>query len=314
MNDRNITLITYHYVRPVRGSTFPMLKALELKDFESQLEYLSRTYQFVSAETVMALFNGQPVDLPPKPALLTFDDGYADHFRYVFPRLFDRKIKAAFYPTVTAAIDRQILDANRVHFVLASTTDPGPLIELIEHDVDLARRSYQLRTVDQYRAEFMTPSRFDEPRVAYVKRMLQFALPEGLRRKIADAAFRRFVTQDPSGFAEELYMGAEELRTLRASGMHIGLHGTTHGWLGKMSRPEQASEIKGSLRILELIGQPAKGFSFCFPYGSYNSDTIALLKEFGCSMALTNRSAVAQSTDSTFELPRLDTTELPRAG
>lgn len=313
MPDRSVTLVTYHYVRPLAGSQFPTLKALDLRAFEAQLDYLARHYQFVTMDTVIALFNGEPVELPPNPVLLTFDDGYADHFRYVFPRLFDRGVSGAFYPAAVTAIDRQILDANRVHFVLASIGDPDALIEMIEAGIEAERGAHQLWTVEQYRAEFMTASRFDEPRVAYAKRMLQFVLPDRLRQSIADAAFQRFVTRDEPGFAEELYMGPAELRTMRANGMHIGLHSDRHVWLGKLSREEQAAEITGSFRVLEMLGSPRRNFSFCFPYGNYNGDTLALLDGFGCSLALTTRSAVASLGDSRLEIPRLDTNQLPRA-
>lgn len=313
MLDRMLTLVTYHYVRPLAGSRYPSLKALDLEAFEAQLDFMARNYQFVTMDTVMAVFNGEPVDLPPNPVLLTFDDGYADHFRYVFPRLFDRGISGAFYPAAVTAIDRQILDANRVHFVLASIGDPDVLIEMIEAGVEAGRDAHQLWTVEQYRAEFMTASRFDQPRVAYAKRMLQFVLPDRLRQSIADAAFQRFVTKDEPGFAEELYLGAAELRTMRANGMHIGLHSDRHVWLGKLSREEQAAEIAGSFRVLEALDSPPRNFSFCFPYGNYNRDTLALLDDFGCALALTTRPAVASLRDPRFEVPRLDTNQLPRA-
>ena len=313
MSNSKITVVTYHYVRPLAGSQYPALKALDLKAFDAQLDYLSRNYQFVTMETAMALFNGAQVDLPPNPILLTFDDGYADHFRYVFPRLFDRGISGAFYPAAATAIDRQILDANRVHFVLAAIGNPDALIEMIEAGIEAGRAAHQLWTIEQYRAEFMTASRFDEPRVAYAKRMLQFVLPDRLRRSIADAAFRRFVSRDEPGFAEELYMGAAELRTMRANGMHIGLHGDKHVWLGKMSRDDQEAEITGSFRVLELLGSPRRNFSFCFPYGNYNRDTLSVLGDLGCALALTTRSAVAQTSDPRLEIPRIDTNHLPRA-
>jgi peptidoglycan/xylan/chitin deacetylase (PgdA/CDA1 family) len=312
MSCRSVTLVTYHYVRPLAGSQFPRLHGLDLSDFDAQLDYLHRHYHFVSNDTVRAMFNGEPVDLPPNPVLLTFDDGYADHFRYVFPRLFDRKISAAFYPAASSALDRQLLDANRVHFVLAAIGDPGALIEMIEGAIESGRASHQLWTVAQYRAEFMTRSRFDEPRVAYVKRMLQFGLPDGFRQTVADAAFQRFVTGDEAGFAEELYMGGAELRTMASGGQHIGLHSDRHVWLGKLPREEQEAEIKGSFRVLDALGMGQSGFSFCFPYGSYNQDTLSLLDDLGCGLAMTTRSAVASMADHRFELPRLDTTELPR--
>jgi peptidoglycan/xylan/chitin deacetylase (PgdA/CDA1 family) len=305
-----LTIITYHYVRPTWKTRFPGLKSLDLGAFEQQLKFLCRTHQFIPVETLIFFYKGEAVDLPKNPALLTFDDGFSDHFRYVFPRLFDLGIPGAFFPVATAALDRQILDAHRVHFVLASLSNPDLLIEMIEDRIEAERRVYQVLPVAKYRAEYMTRSRFDEPGVAYAKRMLQFVLPERLRSRIADEAFRRFVTVDAAAFAEELYMGTAELRTMRASGMHIGLHGDHHVWLGKMPRDAQEIEIKGAFRLLDALGLPRRGFSFCFPFGSYNNDTLSLLKDLGCAIGLTTRSALARLADSPLELPRIDTTHL----
>lgn len=312
MGATEVTLVTYHYVRPLAGSRFPELKALDLVAFERQLDYLAAHYRFVTTEQVMAAYRGEG-ELPPNGVLLTFDDGYADHFRYVLPRFLDRGISGDFYVTATAALDRQLMDVNRIQFTLASTNDIAALIAEIEAGIEAAQGEFGLKTLAEYRAELMMPNRFDGPDVAYVKRLLQSALPAALRAYLAAQLFRRFVTADEAGFVEELYMGPAELRAMQANGMHIGLHSNHHVWLDQMSREEQAAEIAGSKRICAALGQPETGFSFCAPYGRYNADTLDLLGEAGCAFAVTTRSAIAKLTDPPFEVPRLDTNEVPKA-
>lgn len=312
MGSAEVTLVTYHYVRPLAGSRFPQLKALDLAAFESQLDYLSAHYRFVGTEEVMAAFRGEG-ELPPKGVLLTFDDGYADHFRYVLPRLLDRGISGAFFVTATAALDRQLMDVNRIQFTLASTGDIAALVAELEAGIEAARSEFALKTLDQYRAELMRPNRFDGPQVAYVKRLLQAELPAALRERLAAGLFRRAVTADESGFVEELYMGSAELRAMDKNGMHVGLHSNRHVWLDQMNREEQAAEVAGSKRICAALGRPDRGFSFCAPYGRYNADTLDVLRREGCAFAVTTRSAVARLTDPPLEVPRLDTNELPKA-
>lgn len=312
MGAAEVTLVTYHYVRPLAGSRFPELKALDLAAFERQLDYLAANYRFVTTDEVMAAYRGEG-ELPPNGVLLTFDDGYADHFRYVMPRFLDRGISGAFFVTATAALDRQLMDVNRIQFTLASTGDVAALITEIEAGIEAARGEFALKTLAEYRAELLVPNRFDGPEVAYVKRLLQAALPDALRARLAAQLFRRFVTADEAGFVEELYMGPAELRAMQANGMHIGLHSNHHVWLDQMSCEEQAAEIYGSMRICAALGQPQTGFSFCAPYGRYNADTLDLLREAGCAFAVTTRSAVARLTDPPLEVPRLDTNEVPKA-
>jgi len=312
MGATEVTLVTYHYVRPLAGSRFPRLKALDLAVFERQLDYLAANYRFVRTDEVIAAYRGEG-DLPANGVLLTFDDGYSDHFRYVLPRFLDRGISGAFFVTATAALDRELMDVNRIQFTLASAGDVTALIDEIETGIEEGRGEFDLKSPSEYRAELMLPNRFDGPEVAYVKRLLQAALPDALRARLAARLFRRFVTSDEAGFVEELYMGPGELRTMRQSGMHIGLHGNHHVWLDKMSRNDQASEIAGSKRVCAAVGQPETGFSFCAPYGRYNCDTLDLLREAGCAFAVTTRSAVARLTDPPLEVPRLDTNEVPKA-
>ena len=48
-----LTIIMYHYVRPIKVSSFPGIKGLELKAFCRQLDYLEENYRIVSTEEVI---------------------------------------------------------------------------------------------------------------------------------------------------------------------------------------------------------------------------------------------------------------------
>ena len=110
---------------------FPKIKGLDLALFEQQLDYLQKHYSLISMEDLIeAIESGCP--LPPRPALLTFDDGYIDHYEHVFPRLAERSLQGSFFPVACAALDRKILDVNKIHFTLASDVDPDRLVDFIE--------------------------------------------------------------------------------------------------------------------------------------------------------------------------------------
>jgi hypothetical protein len=50
----------------------------------------------------------------------------------------------------------------------------------------------------------------------------------------------------------------------------------------------------------------------CYPYGSYNEETLDYLKKTGCSLGLTTAVAVAKlPADENLEIPRIDTNDLP---
>jgi peptidoglycan/xylan/chitin deacetylase (PgdA/CDA1 family) len=80
----------YHYVRELPPNTTDKLGyglSISPKAFDEQLAYLSRSgYQSVSMDDVVSrITKGTP--LPPKPVVLTFDDGYADFYTAALPVL-----------------------------------------------------------------------------------------------------------------------------------------------------------------------------------------------------------------------------------
>ena len=46
-------------------------------------------------------------------------------------------------------------------------------------------------------------------------------------------------------------------------------------------------EIKNSINFFKNLGFDTNSFSVCFPYGSYNRDTINLLKKYNIDFSLT---------------------------
>jgi peptidoglycan/xylan/chitin deacetylase (PgdA/CDA1 family) len=317
-----LTIVTYHYVRSRRDPRFPDVKALNASTFREQLDYIERNYDPVGVPEVIAALGGD-AQMPSRPILLTFDDGYLDHYTEVFPLLFERQIPGAFFAPLVAAAGRHVLETNKIQYVLAAGANPGELIAWIEQCIGEARRegASGVESIDRYRACFQAalPSdlglRFDSPEVLYVKRLLQHLLPEVLRSEIVDQLFRRHVSSDEADFAAGLYATIEQLSVMRSCGMYIGPHGASHRWLNYLSRDEQADDIDRSLEILNLVGGSRSEYAFCYPYGGYNADTLALLEQRGCAFALSTRLGIADlGKDPALQLPRIDCRDIATAG
>ena len=92
---KNLTAIVYHYVRPVKNSKYPNLKALEKNNFIKQLDYLKKNYSIISHKDLVnyILFKKKIKN----PCILTFDDGYKDHIKHVLPELKKEVFKAFFF-------------------------------------------------------------------------------------------------------------------------------------------------------------------------------------------------------------------------
>ncbi len=95
-------VLCYHDVRDKLADTlkaWPESAALDTQDLIEHFEWLKANgYHVVSLDAILAARNGGP-KLPPKPVLLSFDDGYASLYTRVFPLL-----KLFNYPAVVGLV------------------------------------------------------------------------------------------------------------------------------------------------------------------------------------------------------------------
>jgi len=301
----------YHYIRKINRSKYPEFKGLEIENFKIQLNYLESKFNIISAEDLID-FKTNNKSLPNKSCILTFDDGYKDHFVNVFPELKKRKLKGLFFPPGEAIIKRKMLDVNKIQFILASTKDKNKLVKelndlLIVYDINET-------DLDKLWKELSVPNRFDSKEVVYIKRVLQHTIPEKISNIISDILFKRFVTNDPYDFADKLYMSIEEIKTLINEGMYVGSQTMKHFWLNTLTKTEQDEEISNSIKFLESLGAPTQNWIMCYPYGAYNADTLDLLYKKNCAFGLTTRAGEANLKNENFlELPRFDTNDFPQS-
>lgn len=307
-----VTIVMYHYVRDPESTDYPAVHALRVAEFEHQLAYFQEHYNIVGASALFGhIRDDEP--LPPRPLMLTFDDGYRDHYTQVLPLLEQHKVPACFFPPARCALGEEVLDVNKIHFVLATAPSPDDLVEYIWARVQSESEQYGLDSPETYRQRVGHANRYDSAEVIFVKRMLQRELPPTMRHDIVDALFRRFVTEDEASFSRELYMSPEELQELRQAGMYIGSHGYTHSWLNALSAQQQEREIDQSLEFLRSVGCDTEHWMMCYPYGAYDESLLAILAARSCVAGVTTEVGLAQLGEGDpLTLPRLDTNDFPK--
>lgn len=310
-----MTVVMYHYVRELEHSRFPEIKGLTVQQFNGQLEYMQKYYTFVTAEDLISSLNGGSVRWPRNAAILTFDDGYIDHFTNVFPILDQKGIQGSFFPIGKAVADHRVLDVNKIHFVLASVPEKMDIVRQIFTLMDELRPAHGLETNKYYYQTYANPSRFDTAEVAFIKTVLQRGLAERARAEITDRLFRKYVAHDETAFARELYMSSDQLMCMRRAGMYIGSHAYEHRWMDSLSPADQEIEVESSLRLLGELGCDLQNWAFNYPYGAYNESVVSILKASGARFGLTTETGIADlDKNDSLLLPRLDTNDLPKQG
>ncbi|EIC20288.1 putative xylanase/chitin deacetylase [Thiorhodovibrio frisius] len=112
----------------------------------------------------------------------------------------------------------------------------------------------------------------------------------------------RWRDPQPGRACPRLMTGAE-LRSLRAAGIGVGSHGCTHQRLAELSVAEQAAELSDSrARLQEVLGEPVR--DLCYPFGSFNADSIRLAAHAGYRSATTCLRGAASAVDHPLILPR----------
>ena len=310
--------VMYHYVRPIARGRYGGIKGLEAEDFRSQIQHLKRHHTVVPMDAVVeAVGGGEP--LPRDACALTFDDGYADHYRYAHPIMASEGVTGAFYAPRSVLEERRVLEVNKVHFILALSEDANALERRVDAEIERERRARpgelaRLSGVDALKAELRHPGRFDPAGVIYIKRVLQHALPDAVRARIADRLFAAIVSEDEAAFAEELYLSLDQARVMRDGGAHFGGHGDRHLWHSTLNEAGQRAEIDGADRLLDRIGVPRAGRTYCYPYGDHDALTRRLLAGHGYALAFTSATGRSDpAREDRFGLSRLDTNDLPLA-
>ncbi len=109
---------------------------------------------------------------------------------------------------------------------------------------------------------------------------------------------------EDSGVAQVPLMNASELREWVGAGQEVGAHTRTHAHLNQLNSVLATEEIAGCKAELEHITGKRINH-FCYPYGEFNAEHVALVKEVGFETATTTFRGRAHSADDPLMLPRV---------
>ena len=300
------TIVFYHYVRDVQRTAYPGIKALSTTEFAAQLDWLAARFRIVDGPTFERAAIGSE-RLSDPSALLTFDDGFVDHYANAYPEMRRRGIGGIFFVAgATLAAQPVLLNVHKTHFLLSALGAErfGDLV---------AERLTNIATVHA-KENRDGIYRYDEAPDVRAKRLLNYELPHDIADRTLDELFREHVG-DPVMFARELYVSAEMIAEMSRGGMTFGYHTRTHRVLSRLPRAEQEAElVDGVALIRRLTGQ--RTVPFCYPYGfthTYNQDTLDVLAQAGYSIAFnTVRQPAQLPASARYELPRFDTRDVVR--
>ena len=93
--------------------------------------------------------------------------------------------------------------------------------------------------------------------------------------------------------------------------MFFGSHGFDHEWLEHLTFNRQDYDISNSISFLKRNKLIKNCMSICYPFGSYNQDTIKLSKKYNFDFGICGNvgSVFKNKFKNKYLLPRYDTTD-----
>jgi hypothetical protein len=250
---RKVTIVMYHYVRDLERSRFPAIKGLSVERFCRQLDYIQAHFTPITAEALTRALSPAREGLPTNPILLTFDDGYRDHFTNVFPQLDAKGIQGCFFPPAQSVLEHKVLDVNKIQFILAAVPDVGSLVDQVFASLPELCTEYPLKTKDAYFLAIAEQHRYDSRDVTVLKRLLQRELPEPVRAEIVRRLFPN--TLRPTSHLLPANYTCPWTRSLASGGMGCTSEATETLMRGSII----FLRTRRSLKLINLL-------SFCEPW------------------------------------------------
>jgi len=257
-------IIMYHYIRPKEDKS--AYAFLDVDQFSKQVDYFQSIGNVLNKEQLIERFENN--SFHDDDILLSFDDGFSDHYQYVYPILSEKDATGFFYVTSDALLNGKVLDVHIVHHLLALVPD-GELLEMARKYVSDEMLS------DAGRKEFANKTylcQSNSQNLAYFKQLCNYYLEPEYKSNFLRNVASEYL--DLEELHQTLYASSEQLRAMRSDSMMIGSHTCSHALLSKLTDDEQKKEITDSFKFLDEVGVLSTELkSFCYPYGGEHSYT-----------------------------------------
>ena len=248
-------------------------------EFSRQLDYLQRYHSVVSLAQFEAwLMEG--VALPPRPVLITFDDGYADNHDVALPELRKRSLPAVLFLATGYVGDRQTFFWDGVADAFARTEHRNPAVPLLG-TVDLGSAAARDQAIRRWIESAKTiDGSLLGPALADLGRALGCELAARPPRRT--------------------HVDWDEVRALADGGFAICAHTVNHPILARVPLSVVEQEVFRSAREIEQhLGRVER--TFAYPNGrlqDFLPEHEALLAKLGFVAALRSDGGLALAAEA----------------
>jgi peptidoglycan/xylan/chitin deacetylase (PgdA/CDA1 family) len=260
--------------------------------FDQQIAFLSRHFEFVDIDQVVAFAQGRG-RLPPNPVLITFDDGYKECFTLTLPILERYGARGTFFISTRQMNERRLFWWDRFNWILRRATR-DELVLSYPHDL-------VLDVVDE-----KTKAQAHHALTTLVKRTKGLDL-DRFTDQLERAAGCALSREEERRMVDRTLMTWDEVAAMSRAGMSLGSHSHGHRVLQTLEPEDFDLELGQSRRQLEeRLDRPIRTIAYPvgYPLGD-NEELRRAVSDAGYAVGFTVRAGV-------FGGRRLDPLDVPR--
>lgn len=258
---RGCRILVYHGVCQSNPTRFNSL-FFTIRAFEKHLQFYKKYFHVLS----LSDYYEQRFSKDRFNVCLTFDDGFANNFKYVLPLLERYQIPATFFITGIRDAGYDILWND--FLALAQKFGPSKF-EILSNGFSRNNRGHYVSVEGRPVRDLLRKERFQNK--AELMKILEPFIPSEIKESMQDYWMQ---------------MTSEQIRTLSASPFAtIGCHGYYHNDFGEIPVEDVKQELGQAKQFLENIAQREVD-ALAFPYGSYDREVVNASKTMGFTKLL----------------------------
>ena len=285
---RKLVILLYHRILPTPFSN-PLGTLVSVHNFKKQLQFLKKNYQLVSLSEALLSIKDKSKDSASKIKIfITFDDGYADNYKYAFPVLKELEINASFFLATDYIGKGKPIWDWKLYLLLSSSQN-----NIILRD-DLNNKLIERKDYKGKEHQFLWK----------LINILKYLPPE--TRSLLLREVTNQLNIDGMDYKEDRCMSWDEAREMQDNGMEFGSHGLSHTSLRDLSQDSIDRELNESWEKIRLELNPQNKY-FALPFGSdndFSKSIITSIRDNGYNNCLLNVKGVNSCKQEQFSLKR----------
>lgn len=304
--------VNYHYIGEPDAYPHPGIYPLAPSRFRAQILLLARQFRFVSQQDLVAALLGER-PLPPRAALVTFDDGLRCQYETALPILDALGVPAVYFASGLPYAGGKALSVHKTQWC-RSHLAPSVFWEKVVglhrtitgYGIDQAAGRI---SDEELRRQYPYDHSLEAARVKFI--LSRGVLPAEVQEAIVDGIFGELVP-DEGAFCREFYMDREHLRELGRRGA-LGSHTYAHLPLPLLPPSAVEREIQRGVEALaDISGVRSADISgISYPYGQTSLPIAAAARRAGFRYGFTIETSFNATLREPLLFARADTNDVP---